>query len=107
MAFRVRLTPRAAEDVERIYRRVVQEAPLHGPEWYDGLIRSIDSLATVPNRCPPVKALSTPRSTIRKLLYGRRPHVYLVYFDVVEDSVRILHIRHGARREPARQDLLR
>jgi toxin ParE1/3/4 len=107
MAFRVRLTPRAAEDIERIYRLVVQEAPLHGQEWYNRLIRVIDSLTSQPNRCRAVETLSTRRSTVRKLLYGRKPHVYSIYFDVVEDSVRILPFRHGARREPTRRELFR
>ena len=39
------------------------------------------------------------------LLYGRKPHTYRVYFDTIQTTVRILHIRHGARREPTRKAL--
>ena len=51
------------------------------------------------------ESLSRPGSLVRKLLYGRKPHTYRVYFAIVEDTVRVLHIRHGARKEPKRQEL--
>jgi len=105
MAFRVRLTLRAAQEAESIYRRVAGEAPIHGPEWYQRFIQSIDSLSELPERCAVVDSLSASKSTIRKLLFGKRPHLYRIYFDVVGDTVRVLHIRHGARREPDRHDL--
>jgi mRNA-degrading endonuclease RelE of RelBE toxin-antitoxin system len=30
-------------------------------------------------------------------LHGRRQHKYRILFDIKDDEVRILHIRHGAR----------
>ena len=106
MAYAVRLTPRAAGDAERIYRRVVEEAPLKGQEWYNRLIDTLYSLETFPDRCEEVGALTGRAGTVRKLLYGHKPHKYRIYFDIVGTTVRILHIRHGARREPKRRDLL-
>ena len=47
MAFRVRLMPRVADDIEQIYRHVIREAPIRGQEWYNRLIRSLDSLGTL------------------------------------------------------------
>jgi hypothetical protein len=38
MAFRVKLMPRAAEDIETIYRRVIAQAPIAGQRWYNALI---------------------------------------------------------------------
>jgi plasmid stabilization system protein ParE len=105
MAYSVRLLPRAAEDAERIYRRVVQEAPVRGREWYARLIESLDSLKTYPERCPVVESLSKPDSLMRRFLYGRRFHTYCIYFDIVGDTVRVFHIRHGRRKEPRRRDL--
>jgi plasmid stabilization system protein ParE len=106
MAYAVRLTPRAAGDAERIYCRVVQDAPLKGQEWYNRLIDALYSLETFPDRCEEVGALAGRTGTVRKLLYGNKPHKYRIYFDIVDTTVRILHIRHGARREPKRRDLL-
>lgn len=105
MAYNVRLMPRAAADAEQIYRRVVEQAPVAGQKWYNALIDALDSLQTFPERCLVVARLSTHGSVVRKLLYGRRPHTYSIYFDVVADTVRILHIRHGARRGPNRRIL--
>ena len=34
---------------------------------------------------------------IRQLLYGKHQHAYRILFDVVGQTVRVLHIRHGAR----------
>jgi plasmid stabilization system protein ParE len=105
MAYSFRLMPRAANDAQRIYHQIVQEAPLHGQEWYNRLIDALYGLETFPERCEIVKSLSRPTSIVRKLLYGRKPHTYRIYFDIVGTTVRILHIRHGARREPRRGEL--
>jgi hypothetical protein len=45
-------------------------------------------------------ALSTGR-IVRQFLFGRRRNRYRVYFTVVGETVKIVHIRHGARREPS------
>jgi plasmid stabilization system protein ParE len=92
--------PSAAEDAERIYWRLVEAAPEAGQRWYNGLIRAIDSLAENPNRCAAVLALSQPGSVVRNLFYGRGRKRYRIYFDLVDGTVRILHIHHGSRREP-------
>jgi hypothetical protein len=34
---------------------------------------------------------------VRQLLFGRKPHRYRVLFTVDDDTVIILHIRHGRR----------
>lgn len=97
--------PRAAEDAERIYRRIVQSAPVAGQDWYNGLIDTVYSLAELPERCEIVERWTKSGHTVRKLLYGRKPHTYRIYFDIAETTVRVLHIRHGARREPRSRDL--
>ena len=58
MAYRVRLTPRAAGDADAIYRRVTIEAPFAGPRWYEKLIGTLQSLDTFPERVRIVKELS-------------------------------------------------
>jgi plasmid stabilization system protein ParE len=102
MAYSVRLMPRAADDVQRLYRTVIERAPLQGQEWFNRLIDGLYSLETFPERCKAIKGLSSPGRIVRLLLYGRRPQTYRIYFDVVETTVRILHIRHSARKEPRR-----
>lgn len=100
MAYRVRLTPRAAGDADAIYRRVTVEAPFAGPRWYGRLIETLRSLDTFPERGQIVKSLSRSERMVRRILFGRKPSVYRIYYSIEGDTVRILHIRHGARREP-------
>jgi plasmid stabilization system protein ParE len=105
MAYRVRFRPRAEQDLEAIYRYLIQEAPLRGPQWIDGLEEALYSLREAPQRCPVVRVFSRPTVAVRKLLHGRYPHVYRVYFNIEATIVWILHIRHGARKEPQRREL--
>ena len=44
---------------------------------------------------------------VRVLPYGKRPHVYRVFFTIDEaaKSVRVLHIRYGRRRVPRSVDV--
>ena len=102
MEYRVRLTPRAADDIGRIYRRITQAAPLAGQKWFNRLVDKVYSLVTFPERCRVVESISRPNRMVRELLFGRKPHVYRIYFDIAEDTVRVLHIRHAARRESKR-----
>jgi plasmid stabilization system protein ParE len=99
MAYRVNLTPRAKDDLDRIYATVIREAPYRGPEWFDRFEQSILSLSNLPERCTIVPKLSTAERTVRQLLFGRR-HVYRIYFAIFGDEVRVLHVRHGARKQP-------
>ena len=105
MAFHVRLTPRAASDAEQIYITIAGEGSAAGHSWYKGLIAAIYSLDAFPARCEMVPSLSRPARLVRKLLYGRKPGVYRIYFEIAGDAVLIYHIRHGARREPRRKEL--
>ncbi len=102
MAFRVEITPRAEADLWRIWARVMSEAPYYGPPWFTRFRQAIESLAQFPDRCPAEPMLSTAGRTVRVLLFGRNPHAYRVYFATYDDEVRVLHVRHGARREPRR-----
>jgi len=93
MAFRVEILPRAKQD-----RRIIQQAPLKGPPWFNGLEQSILSLSHAPERCPVSRKLSTKTEIVRRMLYGTFPHIYHVYYWVMDDRV---EIRHSARREPS------
>ena len=102
MAYRVKFTPRAEQDLNRICATVSHEAPFRGPPWFDRLEQSILSLSDFPERCMVVPKLCSDQRTVRQLLFGRRRHVYRIYFAIFTDVVAILHVRHGARKEPRR-----
>jgi plasmid stabilization system protein ParE len=105
MAYRVEFRPKAENDLETLFRHLVQETPLHAPQWVSGLEDAIYALREMPERCPVLRQFSRPTIAVRQLLYGRYPHVYKIYFTIEARTIWILHIRHSARRDPKRREL--
>jgi hypothetical protein len=52
MLYRVALADLAKADASAIYERIVEAAPLNGPDWFEALIESVYSLEKLPYRCP-------------------------------------------------------
>jgi plasmid stabilization system protein ParE len=67
MAYRVRITARAEQDLDRIYNTVTGEAPYRGIRWFDRFEQSILSLSSFPGRCAIVPRLSTDKRIVRQL----------------------------------------
>ena len=59
---------------------------------------AIASLATFPKRCPIAPESARFPFEVRQLLYGRKPHVYRILFTIENNTVNVLHIRHGRRK---------
>jgi plasmid stabilization system protein ParE len=96
MAYSVRQTAQAYTDLDAILEWLLaQEAGNAGLRWLNGLQESLQSLSESPYRCMLAPENSVFPFEVRQLLYGRKPHVYRVLFTVEEDTVVILHIRHG------------
>ena len=96
MAYRVDLTARAVRDLRHIYRTIDAEGSDQARAWLAGLESVIFSLEEMPERCP-----QTPENdALRHRLYGNQPHVYRIIYDIDEahQIVRVLFIRHGARK---------
>jgi toxin ParE1/3/4 len=99
MDFRVELTDQAKSDIAAIHAWLTsQEAGDAGARWFAALRHAIDSLRTLPGRCPVAPERREASVEVRQLLYGRRPHVYRVLFTIENRVVYVLHIRHGRRR---------
>ena len=101
MAYRVELAKSAESQLEALYLWVIERAPTQGAAWYNGLEQAIVSLDQHPERCSIAPENIDPDSPIRILRYGRRPHVYRVFFTIDSNNkkVTVIHIRRGARRE--------
>ena len=95
MVYQVRLTRRASRDLTHIYGNVQAELSEQASSWFDGLEKAIYSLERYPERGP----ITPEDSKLHHLLYGRRPHVYRIIYEIKKRSWRVdvLHIRHGAR----------
>ena len=62
---------------------------------------AIDSLESMPRRCPRAREHEDIGVDLRQLLFG----VYRILFVIRDDIVYVVHIRHGARRALTRDDL--
>lgn len=107
MAYRVDIARSAEADLEELYLWVVERTPRQGAAWFNGLERAGLSLDHHPERCPVAPESIDPDQPVRVLSYGRKPHVYRVFFTVDHNArvVRVVHVRRGARRRPAADEL--
>ena len=107
MAYRVEIAKNAETELEELYLWVVARAPQQGATWFNGLERAILKLDQHPDRCPVAPESLDPDDPVRVLSYGRRPHVYRIFFTVDHSTevVRVVHVRRGARQRPTADDL--
>jgi plasmid stabilization system protein ParE len=102
MAFHVKLTTQANRDLDAILGWLLsQQAGEAALRWFSRLQDEIASLSELPHRCSLAPENAEFPFEVRQLLFGRKPHQYRILFTITEDSVVILHIRHG-RRLPVR-----
>jgi addiction module RelE/StbE family toxin len=92
--YRVRITPRALCDLQTIFDYIAQDSPDHAAGMIERIFGAIDGLEFMPYRFKVLEGAE--KKGIRSIPV--RP--YLVRFRVEEEAgiVRILHVRHGARR---------
>jgi plasmid stabilization system protein ParE len=102
MAYRLEIAKNAEAELEELYLWVVVRAPQQGAKWFNGLERVILSLDQHPERCPLAPESFDRDHPVRVLSYGRRPHVYRIFFTVDHPTkvVRVVHIRRSARERP-------
>jgi hypothetical protein len=86
------------DDKARIYDWLrSQRVGNAGERWFVGLRAAIDSLASLPARCPLAPENRDSPVEVRQLLYGHRPHVYRIPFAIDGEVVHVLHIRQAER----------
>ena len=88
---KVRYTLRARADLDAIYAYLDRRAPAAARSGKELIERRIASLADFPFMAP-----ETDEKGIRELTIVRYP--YQVYYEVQDDEIWIIHIRHTARR---------
>ena len=101
MPYSVEFAARAARDLEVLYVEKNAAESQAAARWYNGLEKAINTLATHPHRCSVAPEARRVRRKLRHLLYGKKPHVYRVLYEVEEQkqTVWVLTIRHGARQK--------
>jgi toxin ParE1/3/4 len=107
MPYLVEFADRAVRDLEILYLEKNAAEPPAAARWYNELELAVDSLASFPHRCPLAPEARRAKRKFRNLLYGKKPHVYRVMYEIDESRqvVLVLTIRHGARRKVVASDL--
>ena len=101
MTHRVELTDRALRDLSHLYQEKQAYESDAAARWFNGLEKAVNTLESIPRRCPAAPEGNRTGKRLRNLLYGKKPHVYRVIFEIDEPRkiVQMLTIRHGAREE--------
>jgi len=98
MTYRVIIQPTAEAELDAAYRRIRARASAAAARWFNGIVEAINTLQEFPARCPLAPENGHFAEEIRQLLYGRRRDRYRILFTIGEETVHVLHIRHGAQR---------
>src|SRR5271169_3454277 len=93
MRYRIELTARASRNLKRIFRHINAESSPQAFAWFNELEAAILTLDQHPERSP----VTPENRALRHLLFGKRPNLFFA-IDARARVVRVLHIRHGARR---------
>ena len=94
MKYQVKILPGAIEDARALYSWIAEKSPTDAAAWFNGLFPVIDSLSTMPLRTPRAPESDILGIEIRHYIYKKN---YRILYIVDGDTVRIIHIRHGAQ----------
>jgi len=97
--YEIVFSPTALEDLESTLAWLSEEAPEKVAEWYDAIKTHINCLSQLPEAHPlaPENGL-WGEEELRQLLFQSYPSKYRIIYTISEKKVRILSIRHGARK---------
>ena len=95
MKYKVVIEPEAQGQVRESYQYIKAESPLNAERWLQGLFKAIDSLENMPERCSEARENYRFSVHLCQLVYKSHRIIYTV----AGDTVHVLNVRHGARRE--------
>jgi plasmid stabilization system protein ParE len=93
MTLRLIMTRRAERDLARVKAYIAQHNPAAAERVRQRIRQSIVLLCDYPY-------LGRPTARAEVLMTSVPRYRYKIYFTVVGDELRIIHIRHGSRRDP-------
>jgi len=98
--YRIVMSKRAANNLQGIFDFIAQDSPANASRMISRILADINDLKILPHRTVVQDQPASRRPPVRSLPV--RP--YVVFFRVFNEDrvVRILHVRHGARRSPKR-----
>lgn len=98
MKYRVEMTTRAARDLEWLFVEKNAAESEAAARWFNRMAEAIFSLEEYPARCPVAPEGKKAKRPLRHLLYGKKPHIYRIIYELDErrKTVLVMTIRHPA-----------
>jgi plasmid stabilization system protein ParE len=97
MKYRVITLPAAEADIQIAAAWMDEHLPGGAAKWVESIRLAIASLSDMPGRCPIASEYRGSDVVVRQLVHGRRRHRYRILFEIGDDAVRVLRVRHGAQ----------
>lgn len=101
-SFHIILSPEAAADLQSLHEYISKDSPQNAANVVGRILDAIATLETFPHR----NIVESKSRKIKDPVRSLPVKPYIVYFRVLESqqAVRILTVRHAARRPPQRFD---
>ena len=96
MSWNVVLARKAAREIEEQYDWLARRSPAAADRWRNSLLEAINTLADNPERCPEAPEAEWHEG-LRQLLHGKRRRVHRILFEIREETVIVLRVRHSAQ----------
>ena len=97
MLFRIEVTRSAEADIDAAYLWIFEQSPEHADRWVRGLYQTIFTLKELPARCPVASESRGLGREIRQLLYWQGRHAFRILYEIRNETVFVLRIRHTAQ----------
>ena len=95
------ILPNAEREIEDAYLYIKKDSPTNALTWYQEIYQKIQSLSSLPLRCPLAPENDCFEEEIRHLIVQN----YRILYTATENTVYILHARHG-HQQWLNQDML-
>ena len=97
MEYRFEFAPKMVAKANARHDWIAEHSLSRADKWYRGLFEKIETLKTLPKRCPVAPESDAYGEELRCLTYGKRTGVYRILFTIRGDVIRIVALHHGAR----------
>lgn len=91
--YKVRIFPTAQQDLKDIVDYLNTLSPEAATSYYDEIVEKVQSLSSMPERCPLCRDQQLKLRGYRKLIVRQ----YIVFFVIHADTVQIRRILYGRR----------
>jgi plasmid stabilization system protein ParE len=91
--FDVQLSAEAEQNIRDAYEFIKNRGPADPDQWKTGLYEKLESLETIPTACGFAPENDYREAPLRQAFYGP----FRLIFEIRENQVFVLSVRHGAR----------